>query len=117
MGWSIGFDSNWRRDVGYGVPAHCDHPDCAKKIDRGIAYTCGGEPEGGEHGCGLHFCEAHLSGMNCLCARCAKGKKAFPPKPDHPDWVNHKLTDASWQQWRDENLAEVEKLKREPAHR
>lgn len=23
MGWSIGFDSNWNRDVGYGVPATC----------------------------------------------------------------------------------------------
>src|SRR4051812_7048849 len=26
MGWSIGYDSNWQRDIGYGVPAFCDHP-------------------------------------------------------------------------------------------
>ena len=26
MGWSIGFDSKWNRDIGYGVPATCDYP-------------------------------------------------------------------------------------------
>ena len=28
MGWSIGYDTNWKRDIGYGVPAKCDHPRC-----------------------------------------------------------------------------------------
>ena len=28
MGWAIGYDSNWGRDIGYGVIAYCDHPDC-----------------------------------------------------------------------------------------
>lgn len=42
MGWSIGFDSNWNRDIGYGVPAFCDHPGCTAEIDRGLAYVCGG---------------------------------------------------------------------------
>lgn len=33
MSWVIGFDSNWNRDIGYGVLAFCDHPGC-KKRDR-----------------------------------------------------------------------------------
>lgn len=53
MSWAIGYDENWKRDVGYGVPAICDHPGCNEKIDRGLAFVCGGEPMGGEKGCGL----------------------------------------------------------------
>lgn len=37
MGWSIGFDTRWKRDIGYGVPAECDHPTCGAQIDRGLA--------------------------------------------------------------------------------
>jgi hypothetical protein len=111
MGWSIGYDSKWQRDVGYGVPAHCDHPGCTKVIDRGLSFVCGGEPDGGEHGCGLHFCGSHLAGLNNLCACCRQSSKPFTPKPDHHDWIAHKLTDESWQQWRDENPAEVERLR------
>ena len=58
MSWSIGFDSNWNRDIGYGVPAYCDNPKCNKEIDRGLSYVCGGEAFGGEKGCGLYFCPA-----------------------------------------------------------
>jgi len=61
MSWSIGFDEYWQRDIGYGVTAHCDHPGCEQKIDRGLSYVCGGFPFGGAYGCGLHFCEKHLS--------------------------------------------------------
>lgn len=32
MGWSIGWDSTWQRDIGYGVPALCDHPNCSAVI-------------------------------------------------------------------------------------
>ncbi len=53
MGWSIGSDGD--RDIGYGVPAECDHPDCTAEIDRGLSYVCGGDPYGGEYGCGLFF--------------------------------------------------------------
>src|SRR5690606_23075125 len=53
MGWAVGYDSNWNRDIGYGVPTTCDHPGCNEKIDRGLSYVCGDEPYGGEHGCGL----------------------------------------------------------------
>ena len=60
MGYEIGYDDTWDRDIGYGVPAECDHPDCHTRIDRGLSYVCGGEPYGGELGCCLFFCEDHL---------------------------------------------------------
>jgi hypothetical protein len=107
MGWSIGWDSNWDRDIGYGVPAYCDHPDCNAEINRGLPYVCGGEPYGEPRGCGLYFCEKHLfmyEKLPQLCARCApRRKKPFEPKPDHPYWIKFKLTDPSWKQWRKEN--------------
>lgn len=116
MGWSIGFDKRWGkfgRDIGYGVPATCDHPGCKAEINRGLSYVCGGEPYGGEHGCGLFFCTDHLShedrGDDCpqLCERCASEAMPFDPTPDTAEWVNWKLTDESWAQWRAENAEEV----------
>jgi hypothetical protein len=114
MGWSIGFDSNWKRDIGYGVPTVCDHPDCSEQIDRGLSYVCAQEPYGGEDGCGLYFCMNHLGSGQC--ERCAaitddSYVAPFPAKPDVREWIDWKLTDPSWQQWRDENPDEVERLK------
>jgi len=110
MGYSIGFDSNWQRDIGYGVPAICDHPGCNKKIDRGFAYVCGGDAYGGKHGCGLFFCSKHLSfhawkdgKTTQCCKRCDTYKKPFNPKPDVKQWIKWKLKDKSWEQWRKEN--------------
>lgn len=112
MSWSIGFDSSQNRDIGYGVPAYCDHPQCWAEIDRGLARVCGGEPYGGEKGCGLYFCGHHLFVSPQRCPRCARYRKPFTiTKPEHPDWRSHKLRDESWQQWRDENPEEVEKLR------
>lgn len=117
MGWSVGFDSNWDRDIGYGVPATCDHPGCGKRIDRGLAYVCGGDAYGGEYGCGLFFCYEHLQYADVedecvqLCERCANHEDAFTPTPDVLEWVNWKLTDESWQRWRDESPDEVAALK------
>lgn len=102
MGWSIGFDSKWQRDIGYGVPAVCDHPDCDKEINRGLGYVCGGSPHGGDDGCGLFFCEQH-GYVDDLCERCSGGKEPFEPKPDTEEWRNHKKTHESWRQWREEN--------------
>ena len=115
MSWSIGYDEKHRRDIGYGVPAECDHPDCKKEINRGLSYVCGGEPYGGEHGCGLYFCADHLTYNEDdipLCDRCIEGKEHFDLKPDVAEWIEWKLTDESWQQWRDENPDEVEKMRR-----
>ena len=106
MGWSIGYDDNWKRDIGYGVPAYCDHPKCHKEIHRGLAYVCGGGPYGeslgdGRNGCGLFFCDKHGGGF--LCPRCRAYKPPYKhPKPDHPEWIHHKMTDESWAEWRNE---------------
>lgn len=105
MGWQIGFDSRWQRDIGYGVPAPCDQPDCGEKIDRGLAYGCGGEPFGGEDGCGLFFCGDHMlgGGQPQLCERCEAGNpEPFTPKPDLQEWIDFKMTDPSWAPWRAE---------------
>lgn len=120
MGWAVGYDDNWRRDIGYGVPCKCDHPDCNEEIDRGLAHVCcGSEPYGGEEGCGLYFCGKHLAHYRkgkawspAMCERCAKGKKPFEPKPDVREWIDHKLTCPTWQRWRDENPAEVADLQK-----
>lgn len=118
MGWSLGRDHNWQRDIGYGVPAYCDHPECNEKIDRGLSYVCGGEPYGGEFGCGLFFCSEHqLMSENeeqrCgfVCERCSEEKLPFESKEDHPEWIEWKLKDGSWEQWRKENPELVEEMK------
>lgn len=98
MSWGIGFDDKWDRDIGYGVPAYCDHPGCNAEIDRGLSYVCGGEPYGGDKGCGLYFCDKHGGGGRC--SRCKKGRDPFDAKPDHPDWIAHKATHPSWEEWR-----------------
>jgi hypothetical protein len=115
MGWSIGYDSKHNRDIGYGVPAYCDYPGCGAEIDRGLSYVCGGEPYGGDRGCGLYFCPKHLHEtpkLKQLCERCyPRIRKPFEPTPDHPDWIKWKLTDESWGQWRKENPDNVQKMK------
>lgn len=98
MSWAVGEFNG--RDIGYGVPATCDHPDCGARIDRGLAYVCGGEVYGGTRGCGLFFCDLHRAGEHELCARCAKRKPPFIPTPDVPEWIAHKETDESWAAWR-----------------
>lgn len=120
MSWAVGYDAKWQRDIGYGVPARCEDPECDTSIHRGLDYVCGGDPHGGEHGCGLFFCSAHLAysytsdGMDDLrdedgelyprrCQRCVAGMPPFELKPDVQEWIQHKLTDPSWQPWRDEN--------------
>ena len=109
MGWEVGYNCKWDRDIGYGVPAHCDHPGCDKMIDRGMAYMCGAAQHAGKHGCGLYFCGDHLS-MNCRCERCRAGEPPFEPKPDHPEWIRWKLFHTSWQKWRAENPATVQAM-------
>lgn len=118
MGWSIGYDNNWKRDVGYGVPAICDQPKCTAEIDRGLSFVCGGDPYGGDYGCGLYFCSQHLfyrqpRGAEShiqLCPRCYAYKSPYNPKPDTKEWVKWKLKDKSWEKWRKENPEEVKLL-------
>jgi hypothetical protein len=112
MSWAVGYDENWKRDIGYGVPATCDHPGCAAEIDRGLSYVCGSEPFGGNHGCGLYFCSAHMEIAGDrrdnahLCRRCYWNKGGYyTPSPDTPEWIEHKATDPSWAEWRAEQEA------------
>ena len=104
MGWSLGYDKHWRRDIGYSVPAICDYPGCTEAIDRGLSRVCGGAPYGGEDGCGLYFCDGHLlvgdDGSPQMCERCCGFEEPFDPKPDTEEWTKHKMTDPSWEKWR-----------------
>ena len=114
MSWAVGEDNDGR-DIGYGVPALCDHPECNLEINRGLSFVCGMiNTDGEERGCGLHFCRDHLrysSKFGQLCFRCwPRLREPFKRKPDLLEWSFHKLTDSSWQAWRDENPAEVERL-------
>ena len=114
MGWSIGYDENWKRDIGYDVPAICDHPKCNEKIHRGLAYVCGGEHYGGEHGCGLFFCYKHLTidSRGQLCPKCYRyDHKPYKPKEDVIEWIKWKLTDESWEEWRRDNPKKVNEYK------
>lgn len=114
----MGYDNNWNRDVGYGVPCLCDYPRCKKEIDRGLACVCGGDVYGGEYGCGLFFCGKHLfskyikeiNGYIFVCPRCLKNKPPYNPKPDIEEWIKWKLEHESWGLWRKDNPKEVEKL-------
>lgn len=111
MGWSVGRRDG--RDIGYGVPAICDKPDCDAEIDRGLSYCCGDYST--EYGCGLYFCENHLSyrkphgsdRLVQLCPRCIAYKNPYTPKPDTQEWISWKLTDDSWNTWRQENPKKV----------
>jgi hypothetical protein len=111
MGWSLGWDSNWSRDVGYGVPAFCDHPACEAEIDRGLAYVCRNQEPLGGSGCGLYFCDRHRPGNLGCCKRCAEGEEPFDPKPDHPRWIEHKETHPSWAEWRQQRDDKARLLK------
>lgn len=111
MGWSLGYDTRWKRDIGYGVPATCDHPRCNAQIDRGLSYVCcHQEPYGGDEGCGLYFCSEHR-GWDGKCSRCRNRKPPFKPKGDNLEWLQHKLNDPSWNEWRQKNPAAVAHLK------
>lgn len=107
MGWSYGVGKDGR-DIGHGVPALCDHPECKTEINRGLSYVCGMiNTDGEDRGCGLHFCSEHLLysvKFGQLCFRCwPKQRKPFTRKPDVLKWRQHKFTDPSWHAWREEN--------------
>lgn len=74
MGWSYGVLPDGR-EVGYGVHAVCEHPGCAKHIDRGLAHLCGAmHGQDDDTGCGHYFCGEHLlvgAGVgNSICEPC-----------------------------------------------
>lgn len=109
-------DLGVERWAGYGVPAICDHPDCAEVVNRGLGYRCGED----ESGCGLSFCSSHLfiGGVGPqMCGRCCDEDPPFTPKPDTADWEGWILTDDSWAQWRAEHPDRVERMRARAASR
>lgn len=87
MGWAFCGKDSRGREMGYGVTARCDHVwggrRCHARIDRGLAYACGGMHEGGQvdlpngmfwKTCGGYFCPAHLyvceEAPRLVCRRC-----------------------------------------------
>lgn len=107
MSWAVGFDERWNRDIGYGVPAYCDHPKCDAVIYRGLPYVCcDQQPYGGDRGCGLYFCPERVD-VRHRCSPCAHGREPYKAKPDHPDWLRWKLEDDSWAEWRQQNPVAV----------
>lgn len=99
MGWSIGYDNKWKRDIGYGVPAYCDHQGCDEEIDRGLGFKCEVE----ECGCNKFYCREHRYDTDAH-------THDAPPDRWHPLWRDHVLTDESWAKWRQENEDEVAML-------
>lgn len=60
MSWdNCGTDSKGR-EIGYCIDAICDHPDCNKEINRGVAYACRGMHGESEFDCEKYFCDEHL---------------------------------------------------------
>jgi len=45
------------------------------------------------------------------CERCSKHRKPFLAKPDCREWIEWKLTDESWQRWREENPDAVAEMR------
>jgi len=61
MGWGYCGKDSKGRDIGYTIPATCDHPGCNEKIDRGLSYVCGRMHGDDEYSCEKYFCEKHRS--------------------------------------------------------
>ena len=109
MSWTVGYDENWKRDIGYGVPSICDHPGCTARIDRGLSYVCGGEPYGASMGAVFSFVTSTSSPedhRNAVCAlrgrqklirrllTCRNGSNTKPPIRVGPHGVPHNLMPA-----------------------
>lgn len=82
MGWADCGKDRRGRNMGYAFAAKCDKRGCKARIDRGLAYCCGGMHEGEEielpngetfKSCGGYFCEKHLmigAPKRQLCEKC-----------------------------------------------
>jgi len=58
MGWAYG--KIGEKEIGYSVEATCEHPECDAKIDRGLAFACGGQHGTRDGSCLGYFCDEHL---------------------------------------------------------
>lgn len=136
MSWAIGFSENQNRDVGYAVPAICDHPGCTAEIDRGIAYMCCEISPDHHATCGGFYCAYHresyiygdelddMDESELEAHNIDKDSDAVAEAIDDGDivkclhepiekgkenaaWLEHCLKDETWQDWRNENPAMV----------
>lgn len=90
MGWGHCGEDSKGRPIGYVHQALCDHPDCTKKIHRGLDYACGGMHGEDEVSCERYFCHRHLSGwvkqpfaggmVVSVCADCEKAWREANPE-------------------------------------
>jgi hypothetical protein len=46
-----------------------------------------------------------------LCERCIVYGESFEAKPDTTEWIEWKLTDESWEDWRNANPEQVKTMK------
>ena len=135
MSWVIGFNSEQKRHIGYGVLAICDHPECTVEIDRGLGYMCG---EGFNHNASCHgyFCAEHRENYvygdeiddmqgeelealgidpeskevydaveNGDIVRCRH--EPIQPNKESASWLEWVLSEDSWAKWREENPKKV----------
>ena len=100
MGYAVYWaNGRWQ---GYGVTAYCDHDGCKNKIDRGMGYEYNGvyrttAPD-------IFVCSDH---------QCSDLKNiGIDLKKEHPEWLNHILSDDSWEKWRVENPKIVEQYRK-----
>jgi hypothetical protein len=113
VSWAVGWDFEHRRWRGYGVPAFCDAyaKGCREEIDRGLGWVCddhnGGDEDDPDY---EEFDDLAHPIFVCSKHTCADVDESNLP-PEHPEWVEHLLTDESWQQWRDENPESVATLR------
>ena len=81
MGWAYCGKDREDRDIGYAIEATCDHPDCNAKIDRGLAYACGGIHGEDTQYCENYFCYEHLihseQVKQFICEQCFKLLKEY----------------------------------------
>lgn len=135
MGYKIGYQGKFKRFLGYGIPAICDHPGCETEIDRGMGHACyEGVPY--DSACGGFFCSEHhenyvypdeiedlhqeelnqlgldpdedysdIDGAVCCRHSMEKHKEAAT-------WINFILTDESWEKWREKYTEQTANLKK-----
>lgn len=60
MGWGDCGNDSQGRPIAYANQATCDHPGCEEKIDRGLAFACGGMHGENDGDCEGYFCDKHL---------------------------------------------------------
>lgn len=140
MGYSCYTSAENGREQGYAVPAVCDHPDCTNLIDRGMGYVCLGDQEHTQS-CGGFYCSDHqelafvitedeFEGLDDDESQELAESYGLDEKPEFDEdgychvcqhkpienkesrvWLEHIMKDESWQKWRDQEPARVERIK------